>query len=66
MVWEPTPAKLGLKTPDALTPFPDHVPPAAAVVSVTGESFEQKVDGIQMLASQQVEAIGTHAEAAKL
>ncbi|MFN5784482.1 MAG: hypothetical protein ACK457_00855 [Flavobacteriia bacterium] len=63
---DPTPAEAGLKIPDEFTPFPDHVPPAVATVSVTGESLIQNVCGIHIVASQQFKAIGVHAEAAKL
>ena len=62
----PTPAVVGLKTPLALTPVPDHVPPPVAEVSVNGASVTHTSCGIQTVASQQVVAIGAQAEAANV
>ena len=60
----PTPAVVGLKIPLALTPKPDHVPPAVAAVSAIGASVTHTSCGIQIVASQQVVGIGAHADAA--
>jgi hypothetical protein len=39
----PTSAEEGVKTPEALTPFPDHVPPAGVPLRVTGCPLEHVV-----------------------
>jgi hypothetical protein len=65
MVWVPTPAVAGLKTPNALTPGPVQVPPAVSGVRVEGASDTQSVVGPQTEALQQFAASGAHAEAAK-
>ena len=64
IVCTPIPATVGLKTPVALTPGPLHVPPAVAVVNVKGASLAQTPCGMQIEASQHVEASGTQAVAA--
>ena len=38
----PTPAVVGLNTPDAETPCPDHVPPAGVAFNCTGASDTHK------------------------
>ena len=65
-MWLPTPATAGLNEPDALTPVPLHVPPGVAGVSVIDGSVTHRFCGIQIEASQQVLAIGIHAEAANV
>jgi hypothetical protein len=64
IVCVPTPAVAGLKTPEAFTPGPDHVPPAVSGVRVTGASVTQIVVGPHTVALQQVAANGAQADAA--
>ncbi|NBX37832.1 MAG: hypothetical protein EBR54_00260 [Flavobacteriia bacterium] len=63
MVWLPTPAVEGVKTPEAETPGPLHVPPGVAALNCSGASVMHIFCTGQMDASQQLVVIGAQAPA---
>ena len=55
------PATAGLKTPTALTPVPDQVPPGVETESVTGALFGHRLGTGHIEGSQQVKVSSTQA-----